>query len=150
MTLFTDDPFEKMMIQKPDYGSVIIRRLFLPRLRVLLLQGAVSLCGVLYQKTGNQTTDRTIKGGFIIDFSYGRKAQCGTDNRCRTWGKGKERRISHRKRLYRFLVCGTLVGLSGSCRLRKVMKNGGLSTVADFRAEMECSTWLLKEKQFKT
>ena len=37
------------------------------------------------------------KGGFIIDFSYRRKAQCGANNRCRTWGKGKERRISHRK-----------------------------------------------------
>ncbi|MEN7871081.1 hypothetical protein ABFQ27_19145, partial [Clostridioides difficile] len=34
------------------------------------------------------------KGGFLFDFSYRRKAQCGTDNRCRTWGKGKERRIS--------------------------------------------------------
>ena len=76
------------------------------------------LCGVLYEKTGKQTTDRTIKGGIIIDFSYRRKAQCGTDNRCRTWGKGKERRISHRKRLYRFLVRGTFGRAFRSCRLR--------------------------------
>ncbi len=63
MTLFTDNPFEKMMIQKPDYGKreKSPPGAFFPTLRGLPLQGAVPLCGVLYEKTGNQTTDRTIK-----------------------------------------------------------------------------------------
>lgn len=34
MTLFTNNPFEKMMIQKPN-GGVIMRRLFLIPLLVL-------------------------------------------------------------------------------------------------------------------
>ena len=50
MTLFTDSPFEKMMIQKPDYGKrgKIPTGAFFPTLRGLPLQGAVPLCGVLY------------------------------------------------------------------------------------------------------
>ena len=120
MTLFTDNPFEKMMIQKPDYGKreKSPPELSSPRCAGCPYKGQSPLCGVLYEKTGKQTTDRTIKGGIIIDFSYRRKAQCGTDNRCRTWGKGKERRISHRKRLYRFLVRGTFGRAFRSCRLR--------------------------------
>ena len=47
MTLFTDNPLEKMMIQKPDYGK---REKSPPALRGLPLQGAVPLRGVLYQK----------------------------------------------------------------------------------------------------
>ena len=52
MTLFTDNPFEKMMIQKPDYGGKIPRRSFLsPRLARAALTRTVPLCGVLYQKS---------------------------------------------------------------------------------------------------
>ena len=82
-------------------------------MRGLPLQGAVPLCGVL-SKTGTgekENRARTLKGGFIIDFSYRRKAQCGADYRCRTWGKGKERRISHRITKYYGIVTGeTIIG----------------------------------------
>ena len=53
MTLFTDNPFEKMMqTGKLDYGKgeTSSPESFFPTLRGLPLQGAVPLCGVLYQK----------------------------------------------------------------------------------------------------
>ena len=80
MTLFTDSPYEKMMIQKPEEnddtetggreaGQIPARFLF-PALRGLPLSGAVPLYWVLYQKDRKRQTAGTLKGGFFIDFTY--------------------------------------------------------------------------------
>ena len=90
------------------------------------------------------------KGGFIIDFSYRRKAQCGADNRCRTWSKGKERRISHRKRLYRFLVRRTFGRAFRSCRLREQYKKWSYDSLPILPQEWKYTVASDKEKQFKT
>ena len=50
MTLFTDNPFEKMMIQKPNVRREKSPPVPYPPLRVLPLQETVPLCGVLYQE----------------------------------------------------------------------------------------------------
>ena len=55
MTLFTDNPFEKMMIQKPDYGKrEKSPPSFLPTLRGLPLQGAVPCVGYCMRKLENK------------------------------------------------------------------------------------------------
>ena len=52
MTLFTDSPFEKMMIQKPDYGKGEKSPPELSSLHCAgcTIQGASPLYRVLYQK----------------------------------------------------------------------------------------------------
>ena len=54
MTLFTDSPYEKMMIQKPEDGKrdKSPPASCPPALRGLPLSGAVPLYRVLYQKVG--------------------------------------------------------------------------------------------------
>ena len=54
MTLFTDNPFEKMMIQKPDYGKgeKSPPELSSPRCAGCPYKGQSAQRGVLYQKTG--------------------------------------------------------------------------------------------------
>ena len=49
MTLFTDNPFEKMMIQKPDYGKrEKSRRSFLPHAaRAALTRGSPLVWGTV-------------------------------------------------------------------------------------------------------
>ena len=49
MTLFTDNPFEKMMIQKPDYANVKNpRRSFLPHVaRAALTRGSPLVWGTV-------------------------------------------------------------------------------------------------------
>ena len=69
MTLFTDSPYEKMMIQGREAGQIPARFLF-PALRGLPLSGAVPLYWVLYQKVRKRQTAGTLKGGFFIDFTY--------------------------------------------------------------------------------
>lgn len=75
MTLFTDSPYEKMMIQKPEEtggreAGQIPARFLSPALRGLPLSGAVPLYRILYQKVRKRQTAGTLKGGFFIDFTY--------------------------------------------------------------------------------
>ena len=66
MTLFTNNPFEKMMIQKPDYGKRACS--LSPCLCFLPLQGTVPLCGVLSETGTGEKENRagTLKGGTYI------------------------------------------------------------------------------------
>ena len=66
MTLFTNNPFEKMMIQKPDYGKR--EKSLSPCLCFLPLQGTVPLCGVLSETGTGEKENRagTLKGGTYI------------------------------------------------------------------------------------
>ena len=63
MTLFTDNPFEKMMIQKPT-GGVIMRRLFfIPRLVLpALIRDSPLVWGTVSErlKTNNRQNDKKI------------------------------------------------------------------------------------------
>ena len=68
MTLFTDNPFEKMMIQKPDYGKreKIPRRSFSsPRCAGCPYKGQSPCVGYCMRKLENKTTDRTIKKMYL-------------------------------------------------------------------------------------
>ena len=65
MTLFTDNPLERMMIQSAACFQI-------PGLRFLPVQGAIPLYRLL-SETGTGETKRgagTQKGGTLIDFSY--------------------------------------------------------------------------------
>ena len=68
MTLFTDNPFEKMMIQRPggrrDNAPPVPHS---PALRFLSVQRAAPLCGLL-SETGTEEKGKragTLKGGFF-------------------------------------------------------------------------------------
>ena len=69
MTLFTNNPFEKMMIQKPngrrDNAPPVP---YPPCLCFLPLQGTVPLCGVLSETGTGEKENRagTLKGGTYI------------------------------------------------------------------------------------
>lgn len=69
MTLFTDNPFEKMMIQKPDGRRDNAPPVpYPPGLCFLPLQGTVPLCGVLSETGTGEKENRagTLKGGTYI------------------------------------------------------------------------------------
>ena len=72
MTLFTDNPLERMMIQKPGDGrraaGKIAARFHSPALPGLSLQPGAALYWVLYQKA-NREENRKAKGGILIDFT---------------------------------------------------------------------------------
>ena len=72
MTLFTDSPYEKMMIQKPEdrKRDKSPPASFSPRCAGCPYRGAVPLYWVLYQKDRKRQTAGTLKGGFFIDFTY--------------------------------------------------------------------------------
>ena len=71
MTLFTDNPFEKMMIQKPDYGKreKSPPEISSPRCAGCPYKGQSPCVGYCIRKIENKTTARTIKR-YTCDMEY--------------------------------------------------------------------------------
>ncbi len=148
MTLFTNNPFEKMMIQKPN-GQ---RSSFIPLLALPALYKGQSPCvGYCLKQVQEKkkTETGTLKGGIIFDFSYRRKAQCGTAIAAVLGVKEKKDGYLTGSGYIVSWCVGHLVGLAEAAAYGEQYKKWSYDSLPILPQEWKYTVAADKEKQFK-
>ena len=152
MTLFTDNPFEK----SDDTEAGLRQRgkipagAFFPTLRGLPFTETVPLCGVLYRKTGNQTTEPNDKGEIIIDFCIAEKPSVAQTIAAVLGAKEKKDGFLTGSGYLVSWCVGHLVGLSEAAAYGEQYKEWSYDSLPILPQEWKYTVAADKEKQFKT